>query len=155
LDSRLAYSPDGKTLAAGGAALWLWDAATGKTRHKIEPPSTGERSPVSIYGAVAFSPDGAYVAAYGGWRSPIDTRALQLFDVSTGKQVGRFHTTACQNCHLTIAFSPDGKTLAMGDVTNEVTLWEVITGRPRAKLTGHRRWVESLAFTPDGNHLAS
>jgi hypothetical protein len=43
----------------------------------------------------------------------------------------------------------------MGDITNDVTLWEVNTGKPRAKLAGHRRWIESLAFTPDGRNLAS
>lgn len=97
----LAYSADGKTLATlatNGAPLQLWDTATGTQRHTIKQFVT----------AFALSPDGAQVAAYGG--PNFDTRNLLLYDVTTGKQVGRFHTTDCQRCHMVLAYSPCGKT---------------------------------------------
>jgi WD40 repeat protein/serine/threonine protein kinase len=56
---------------------------------------------------------------------------------------------------FTVAFSPDGKTLASGDWDGNVKLWDVSTGQERASLPGHQRWVTRLAFTPDGKSLVS
>jgi WD40 repeat protein len=57
---------------------------------------------------------------------------------------------------LSVAFSPDGKTLASGQFNGPVQLWDMAThrqiGRP---LTGHTSEVSSVAFSPDGKTLAS
>src|SRR5262249_11249300 len=59
-------------------------------------------------------------------------------------------------------FSPDGKTLVTDsgatpwyDNNGSLHLWEVTTGKPRGKLTGHSGRVSSLSFSPDGRLLAS
>ena len=54
-----------------------------------------------------------------------------------------------------IAFSPDGHRLASGDTDGTVRLWNVDTGEPIARLTGHTDMVYSVAFSPDGHRLAS
>src|SRR2546422_1065184 len=57
-----------------------------------------------------------------------------------------------------VAFSPDGKTLASGgggSGPGEIKLWDVATGKERAALKGHTRGVTSVAFSPDGKTLAS
>ncbi|KAG1665978.1 hypothetical protein FOA52_003203 [Chlamydomonas sp. UWO 241] len=55
----------------------------------------------------------------------------------------------------TLAFSPDGKTLATGSEDATARLWDVATGKERAVLTGHSHGVTTLAFSPDGKTLAT
>ena len=61
------------------------------------------------------------------------------------------------NYGISVAFSPDGKTLASGNYGHgEVRLWDVDTGQQiRATLEGHTADVWSVAFSPDGQTLAS
>jgi RNA polymerase sigma factor (sigma-70 family) len=138
------FSADGKTLIAGtGGAIRLWDAATGEERG----PAAGNPAYVAD---VAVSPDGrtlAYVA---------DT-SIRLWDLAADREVGRL-----AGHHWSLAFSPDGKTLAGGTGVNQVNLWDV-AGRGLArrlecdpKKDGFD-WVAyyHVAFSPDGKRLAS
>ena len=54
-----------------------------------------------------------------------------------------------------IAFSPDGKTLASGSLDDTVRLWDVETRTHQKTLTGHQQNISSVAFSADGRMLAS
>ena len=53
------------------------------------------------------------------------------------------------------AFSPDGTTLAIGDLAGNINLWDLRAGSIRKTLKGHKSWVASLAFSAAGLTLAS
>lgn len=56
---------------------------------------------------------------------------------------------------LSVAFSPDGTKLAIGDINHKIRLWDVQAGVQLAMWEGHTDWVRSVAFSPDGQFLAS
>ena len=79
-----------------------------------------------------------------------------LFSLSTFAQdlphiVLREHTGRVRS----VAFSPDGQTLASGSDDRTIRFWDVATGQHKATLEGHTGWVRSVAFSPDGQTLAS
>jgi WD40 repeat protein len=56
---------------------------------------------------------------------------------------------------LSVAFSNDGKLLAIGDTKGDIHLWRVSDGKPILTYRGHKGWVVSVAFNPEGTVLAS
>ncbi|PSB57669.1 NB-ARC domain-containing protein [Chamaesiphon polymorphus] len=56
---------------------------------------------------------------------------------------------------LALAYSPNGKLLATGDVNGQIYLWDIATGEPILCCTGHAGWVHGIAFSHDGKMLAS
>jgi WD40 repeat protein len=54
-----------------------------------------------------------------------------------------------------VAFSPDGLTLASASNDETIRLWDAATGQPTATLKGHTDWVRAVAFSPDGRTLAT
>jgi eukaryotic-like serine/threonine-protein kinase len=106
--------------------------------------------------AVAFSPDGRWLASCGGAES--EQGEIFLWDVATGQEVRRFHGQGKKlELVVRVAFSPDGNTLASSDRDNTVQLWDVASGRRLATTAsnGGTAEIQSLAFSPDGRFLAS
>ena len=56
---------------------------------------------------------------------------------------------------MSVAYSPDGKSLASGSYDNTVRVWEAATGKLLLTLEGHADGVNSVAYKPDGKSLAS
>src|SRR5262249_14023840 len=56
---------------------------------------------------------------------------------------------------LSLAFSPDGRTLAVGGLSPTIHLWELASGKERALFAGHNGVVLALAFAANGRMLAS
>jgi WD40 repeat protein len=91
-------------------------------------------------------------------KSPSDPgwlTTIRLWDVRTHKPRGE-PLTGHAFYVWSVAFSPDGRTLASASLDTTVRLWNVRTQKPRgAPLTGHTTSVRSVAFSPDGRTLAS
>src|SRR5262249_22504427 len=147
---RLAFSPDGRWLAAASEAgrLRLLEARTGKLAHAL----TGDL--VGLY-CVNFSPDSRYLIAGGGSFQPApgrEHRAL-VWDLRTRKQIARLegHTRAV----IGAAFAPKNALVATSSADNTVRVWDGKTFKLRFALEGHTAPVKGLAFSPDGKVLAT
>jgi WD40 repeat protein len=149
----LVMAPDGKTLASAGDddAVQLWDVATAKAGAKL----TGHTDWVL---ALAFSPDGKALASGG-----CDGTA-KVWEVATGKKLLDVPAHAAAqpnqpppeaNTVMSLAFSPDGKTLAVGGSDTLIHLLNVADGKLVRSLAGHTSSVKALAFHPGGALLVS
>jgi WD40 repeat protein len=119
------------------------------------------------WSALAFSPDGKRLAlggSQGGY-------CVQLWDLQNKKLLGGTKlrkeaktvadlSQALQDPDLgtgvtCLAFSPDGRVLAAGDVKDKVRLFDGLTGEPHGVLDDHHGRVTGVAFSPDGKTLVS
>jgi WD40 repeat protein/tRNA A-37 threonylcarbamoyl transferase component Bud32 len=142
---RVAWSPDGSLLASvdGEAVLRLWDAREGRLFKSFGEPD-GVRF---TFSAVAFSPDGRWVAYGSGVEGEIFVRDVQTGDLAwalLGSQAAR-----------DLAFSPDGRRLLSADEDGSLRLWDLALGQEVFRLRGHAGAVRAGAFSPDGARIAS
>ncbi|MCU0526496.1 MAG: NB-ARC domain-containing protein [Elainella sp. Prado103] len=70
-------------------------------------------------------------------------------DLSTARFTETFTAT------LSVAFSPDGQYLAIGNADGQVRVWSAMDGKRRWTLAGHTSWVSSVSFSPDSQRLAT
>jgi WD40 repeat protein len=160
------FSPDGKTFAAcyWSGTITLWDTRTGLPRLSFAGHK-GYSQPA------VFSPDGKTLTTAGNsrrwWENPHQfvvegpgeiRHEIRQWDVRSGQLIAsRTFRTSFQS---PLAFSPDGKTLAVGD-NGVVRLWDVQSGRQRDSFKGRTSseglplGITCLAFSPDGGTLAA
>lgn len=167
----LAFSPDSKTLACGGAlnADWphgipstdpyglvpvldkgypivLWDASTGKETGRLDGPYSRIRS-------IAYAADGKTLAAASS-----DGR-ITLWDVASGKERLSLaghpdNIDSSFRSSPAIAFAADGQTLASVSSDKTIRLWDTSTGKERGRLQGPSR-LFAVTFVGDGKTLAT
>ena len=152
----VAFSPEGKYVLSGSSdkSLKLWDVSTGKEIRNLKGHSDWVRS-------VTFSPDGQYVL------SASDDSTIKLWNVSTGEEVKtlNWHTAGVAS----VAFSPDGRYVLSGgrDYTaadkflkkyvgkHSLRLGEVTKRNGGKIFKGHSDWINSVAFSPEGQYILS
>jgi len=146
----LTISPDKKTIAVfmPKKDVSIWDIATQKRLIQIQI-SPARRV---VFGAVRYSPDGS-ILAIGG-----NDGSVRLMDPGTGVEKIAFSAGTEDGIGiLSLDFSPDGRFLAAGTgfAAPSITIWDVAANVRITTLTGHTGLIAGLAFSPDGQHLAS
>ncbi len=154
----LSVSPDGRLLAAADArmmAVFVYDLATGREKKRFAFPQSEMREGSALVLDVAFAPDSGSLAAVGYLRMPRVAQhgIIRLWDLTDSSRVYSFDGQ--KKPISSVAFSPDGRTLATGGSWGELTLWEVSSGRQRHAFRGHESEIHALAFSPDGRTLAA
>ncbi len=127
----MALSADGTRLALGSEyGVWIRDGRTGADLTRLDGTAEGIRL--------------------------LADHAIKRWEVDTGELEA---TLSLETEHMwrvwSVAFSPDGETLASTGHDHAVRLWDMEGRRVRTVLHGHWRNVNALAFSPDGSLLAS
>ena len=142
LVTAVAYSPGGRTLAAGyqDGTIRLWDIAS---YHLISTASWGGAALALAFTAGGKTLEVAGPAAVGVWNltNQATIAAQPLAGVTGGRSV---------------AFSPDGTTLATGGDDGNIRLWDAATQQEiGAPMSSNLKPVEAVAFSPDGTTVAA
>ncbi|MFJ9634599.1 hypothetical protein ACIRU8_43600 [Streptomyces sp. NPDC101175] len=155
----VAYSPDGTTLATvrDDGTVMLWDPTTGRTKKTFQDKQAEGTLP-----SVVFNPAGTVLAVSGHFGR------VRLWDVRNGHVLATLNMPEDKipadasgparqldpsgNTVESIAFGPDGTTLATSSENGTVRLWNPATGRIKQTLPGAGTIV---AFSPDGTTLAA
>ena len=167
-----AFHPNGKRFATadGRYGISIWDITSGEQlgspavdstfvalykgdMRQIQRQTQPRNKPSKILHSIAFSPCGTFLAGglYGG---------VHLWDATTLEpHMGMILPESCSHVGV-VVFSPCGRYLASGSWWNKtdkvsIRLWEVATGENIQTFWGHTSDVQDLAFSPDGELLAS
>jgi len=141
----IVWSADGALLAnsnaSGGSGITVMNTTSGEATlmgaDDLAAPATD----------IAFSANSRLIAA-------IADGDLICWNVQTGRRLFQIRGQAITD----MAWSPDGKTLAMATSHTDggrILVWDVVNAKLLAPLEGHTDRVTALAFSPEGNFLAS
>jgi WD40 repeat protein len=149
----IAYVPDGKAVLTGSedGNLVVRDPATGRPSRRLDVGMGTVRSFVlsrdgRALGVVGFTFDASRRQTLHEW---------SIFDVATGRRSAHAEWDDERSDIWSLAFSPDGGSLATGSGNGVVRLWDVATGEELLKLKLGQVDVRAVTFSPDGATLAA
>jgi WD40 repeat protein/DNA-binding SARP family transcriptional activator len=156
----VAFSPDGTRVMAGdasGSAVKVWDLGPTGDAEWANLPAPG-------YPAAEFMPDGRRVVTTS-WKRRVDrlgARAVTIWDLQTARDMRTIGPPTDYFNFESFAVSPDGSSIALGGNSDPeccggasaARAWDSSTGEELWRI-GHDRTVNEVAFSPDGEHVAT
>ena len=178
--SSMAFSPDGNMIAIAGGfrlkSINLWDVSSGESVKTL----AGHTERIS---SIAFIPDsnilvsrsadktshlwdittGKLLKTFTGRTQEVISEIFNPFgltqSVNLGEMIHPLSILRASTEHIgsvsSVAFSPDGGTLASANLDGKIYLWNIVSDLSFKTLVGHAGGINSIAFSPDGRTLAS
>lgn len=150
--SSLEFAPDGKTLAAGGQSLRLWDPiARAATRGGTPESLVWNQGGWTVQ--VSFSPKGDTLAGIGvgGSADQGYPKTLSIRRTSDGSVVRTFRDK--EQIFNSVDYAPDGKTIAVGTKSGDVLVVDAGSLELQGSWIASNSPVTSLAYAPNSNRL--
>jgi len=144
---RFEYSPDGKRIASisDGGTVKLWDASTGRMLTVLCRDQRHLDFRAQQRRALAFSPDGNYLAAGGKvWNAENGTEVITLY--------------SAEEHAVCLRFSPNGKRIASVDLNGILKIWDAGTATELLAVRVDKeviRQISLISFSPDGNQIVT
>ncbi len=147
----VAFSPDGKTIAAGGMdrIVRILDTADGKRLRELPIYKADDQTPVVA--SVSFSPDGKTLAIAG-----LHSKPVTFWDAASGAKLDQsLEVNHFKQFAWGIAFSPDGASLAATG-PDGLEVWDFKANKPRFVIPlGEWFQPRKVVFSPDGSIVAT
>ena len=166
------FAPDNSWLVTAiNETATIWDVATGQALRSFSLRGENDQGVEEHISALQVSPDGKYIAAAGGWEGGegANLGSVRVWEAATGRRVllmSKYPTPGVVNRYTgkseadlgyvyAVSFSPDSRSLVIGENEKSAHLLDARNGRYLRQLSGKSTYVIGAHFSSDGRYLVT